>query len=458
MLDEDRPLRVLLLLAAVLLAVGTSARAQPATFGAADDPAEQLRRFWWQRETSVSVGGGVSLIGPQWRGLASVSLTTVTRTFTAHLDGTLRGGLYGSYAPDTDETYDLARLVRFVRYNAPAGAPVYLRAGPLHGMRLGTGHVVNFFASDAAWDERTVGLEGAVESRFASLAGFTDDARFGGVMGGRLALRPLAFSANRRAQSLTVGASAITDRALRPAAAPDSIAALTAVAADVAFDVLDFGGIALTPFASFATYTNYGHGVSAGLDLASANFIDLARFRLRLAYYRSTDRFLPGYVGALYTVNSPLARIVDADDFFEDNAAEELEGTPLQTVEAGNGLQTELRLLLFGQLELRSAFYRHYGPQNLSIYHLRLFVQAGEQTRLDLSVDRTGLGDLFRLFDPLDDETLLSLGLSYGILRNVVADVRARYTFERLDDAPGGAPRFLPERRFEPTLRLRIAL
>ena len=446
-----------LLLLTVFFFLCPAAQGQPFSFGAADAPDEQISRTWWARSLTVEPRLGASLIGPQWRGVAALTVTASTPHFTARITPTVRGGIYGAYGPDTDEAYDLLRAVRFVRFEPSPRLPLYLRAGPTRRMRLGTGHLVDFFASNAAWDERTIGLEGALATRFATLAGFADDVRLDGVVGGHLALRPLA-AMDGRAASVEVGLSAVTDRTLRGGGETDSLTALTGVNADLQLDLLNLGGITLSPFATIAAYANYGRGVGAGLALGSDNFIDLARFRLRLAAFRSSDQFVPGYVGAFYTVSSPRARIVAADEFFEGAPQQPLAGTALQNVEGGSGVLTELRLLVFERVELWSSFYRHYGSQDLSAYHLRLFARGGEGLCLAFGLDRGGLRGLFSLFDRLGDQTLLTFGLDYRLLRPLWLHMDARYSFERLQDAPGGAPRFLPERRFEPTIGLRLTL
>lgn len=444
---------------AIMLFAAPETQAQPApfaTFGAEDDPRERLQRVWWRRESRFDVSGGVSLIGPQWRAAASANLDLVTRPLTARLAGAVRGGPYGVYDADVDELYDLARLVRFARYNAPAASPFYLRAGLITRGRLGTGHLVNLYNSHAAWDERTVGAETSLHSRHVTISGFTDNVLLNGVTGGELTVRPFARSAAPRAQSLQLGFSAVTDLGLRDAPSADSLQNITAYSIDARFNALSGGTIALAPFASFADYLNYGQGFSAGLSLESFNFIDLARFRLRVAFYRNSRAFRPGYVGAFYQVNNPRTRIVDSNTFFTSSDRASLQGFPLSEVRRSSGLSTELRLLVFDWLELWHYFQRHYGPQDLSTYNLRLFVQPSENLRFDFAFDREGLASFFSLFDTLDDQTALIFRSNYRLLGNAWLYVRARYTFERLEDGPGDLRLFLPERRFESTAGLRF--
>ena len=91
----------------LLLLAAPAALAQPMAFGSADDPREELLRYWWRPETTVDLMGGFSLIGAQWRTATHVTADLVTRSLTTRLQGTLRAGLYGTYDPDLDEARKL---------------------------------------------------------------------------------------------------------------------------------------------------------------------------------------------------------------------------------------------------------------------------------------------------------------------------------------------------------------
>ena len=442
------------LLAAVLAAGGAVGvvRAQPASFGSADDPREQLQLVWWQRQSTLDAMGGLSLIGDQWRVAASFGANVVTRPVTAHLGGTVRGGIYGDYGPDLDEWYDLLRLIEFARYNPPTRSPFYLRAGLLDRVRLGTGHLVNFLNSSVAWDERTVGAETMVWSPYGDVSAFTDNVLFDGVAGGRVAVRPFAWGRDLRTRTFELGFNYVTDLATRT----DSTARLTGYNIDMRFNALASGTIRLVPFATFAWYPEYGSGLGFGADIESPNFIDLARFRLRLALYYNGRSFRPGYVGSFYPVSNPHARILDADAYLEGERTIDYAGVSLADAAGGNDLETELRILIFEQFEFWYYFRRHYGTQHLSEYHLRLFLRVREQIRLETGIDRGGLLGFFTLFNDLGDQTALVFGLNYHVAGPFWAYVRSRYTYERVADGPGGTEHYLVQRRFEPLGGVRL--
>ncbi len=448
------PRRVIETLCTSLLLLGyglvppSSARAQqPDLFGSSDDPQESVSLPWWQRKQRLDMMGGFSLIAAQWRSAANVTAVVHSRLLSFRLDGTFRSGIYGTYRPDVDEPYDLLRLLSYARLNFPPASGLYLRVGTLDRTRLGTGHLVDFFSSRVAWDARSVGLEMTWQSRILEVSAFSDNVLLDGVMGGRVAVRPAFWARPLPVRSLQLGFNYVTDRA------PAGVRHLSGFNVDARFDAFRSGALLLSPFASVAWLGHYGYGLHFGADFHSPNFIDLARFRFRLALHYNGKQFVPGYFGSFYPVENLHARILDAAAF--DRGEESQVGVALQDVRSGNDLVTEFRLLLFNRFELWYAFRRHYGPDPLSTYHLRLYI-AARRLHLVLGQDRTGLRSFFTLFRNLGDQSALVFRVDYSLFLNFSVYVHARYSFERVsDDARGGA-QYLVQRRFEPFSGLRF--
>ncbi len=428
------------------------AGAQLVEFGSSDDPREQLQVVWWRYQSSLDLSGGLSLISDHWRGGVNAGMSVVTRPLTARLSATLRGGIYGRYEPDTDEAYDLLRVLEFARFNAPPQSRLYARAGLIDRMRLGTGHVVNFFNSKVAWDERTVGAEILQSTPLLDVAAFTDNVLLNGVVGGRAAIRPVFWVDDLRTRSLEVGLSYVTDLGMRTG---DS-QGLTAYNVDVSFNALTSGEIRFVPFASFARYPDYGSGISFGASVESDNFIDLARFRLRTALYYNGRSFIPGYVGSFYHVSNPEARILNADKYLGGSRTVDFEGIALKDALGGNDFETELRLLIFERFELFYNFRRHYGTNSLSEYHLRLFFHRSNRLRINVGIDRAGLKGFFSLFNDLGDQTALVFGTDYRIIGPFWVFLHSRYGFEQAGVAEEGTRMFLVQRRFEPFTGIRF--
>ena len=421
-------------------------------FGSADDPREQIQRVWWRRESFLYAKGGISLIAAQWRGASNVTMDLVTRSITARIDGTIRAGVLGEYEPDIDESYDLIRLVEFARYNPPRNHPVHLRAGLIDRMRLGIGHVVNFFNSSIAWDERTVGAEFIWQGRTTEIAAFADNVLFDGVVGGRLALRPLSWTRAPFTQTAQIGFNYVTDRAAPP---PDQ-RRLEGYNVDLQFDLFNSGSITFAPYASYAWYPTFGDGIGFGADLYSERFIDLFSFRFRLGLFYNSREFIPGFVGAFYTVHNPQARVVASGTDLSAIEDDDLTGIALHQSRGANDLLTEFKLAIFDSFELWYYFRRHYGQQRLSELHFRLFLRSSDKLRIEIGIDRTGLGSFFTIFNDMDDQSALVFGTDYQLLGPIYFFLRARYSFERIDDDQDHAQRYLVQRRFEPFTGVRF--
>lgn len=438
-----------------LLGLTLPVQAQRTDFGAADDPRESIQRVWWQRESTIGFMGGLSLIGAQWRGVGRLSADLVTRSFTGHIEGTLRAGVFGEYEPDVNEPYDALRAVEFIRYEPPQDSPFHLRTGQIRQMRLGTGHVVNFFSSTTAWNERTVGLETAWDAELFTIEGFTDNVLPDGVVGGHVGLRPMGWSSNHRLQTATLGVSYVRDLT-DPL---DGMEALEAYNVDVQFDAFGSGSITFEPFVSYAWYPSYGRGISFGADLGGKNFADLFDFYLRMALFYNGEAFIPGYIGTFYTVSSPHARILNAEENSQPGSEDRLAGVLLGDAAGGNDLLTEWRIAS-RRFEVWYAFRRHYGTQRLSTHNFAVYLRLLDRMTLDIAIDRAGLTGFLSIFNDMDDQSTLTFGLDYNLLPRLLPSlwltVDARYSYERVAEGPDGGERYLVQRRFEPMTGFRF--
>lgn len=445
-----------LLAGLLVLFGGRTSAAQPVPFGSADDPREAVQRAFLQEIWWLDAMGGPSLIGSRLRGVGGFGFTVATRRLTARLGGTLRAGYTGGYGPDFDEPYDVVRLLRFARYRRSPRSRLYLRAGLTGRLRLGTGHIVNFLNTATAWDERTVAAEALWQSSFIDVAAFSDDVFLGGVVGGRVALRPFARLRDRQARSLEIGFNYATDLASDDAP-PVLSSRPEAYNVDARVAALSPGDFDLAPYLSYAWLPGFGRSFGAGLSLESYNFIDIGRFRFRLGLHRNSAAFVTGYFGSFYTVSGPGARILDSGAFLAEAEALQFVGVPLDSIRAGTDFISELRVLFFERFELWLYFQRHYGAQPLSRYHARLFFRASEQLLFELSQDRGGLDDIFSLFEPMTDQSALLLHADYRLSEPFWIFLRARYSYARVGRTSEGAALYLVQRRFEPMAGMRFS-
>ncbi len=428
-----------------LLSAGAAA-AQPLSFGSSDDPREWTPDEWWNSAYSLNLHAGPSLIGAQWRWAGSLQYEHLTPTVSARLQTTGHAGVYGIYDDDYNEPYDALRALQSLRYTPQTRTPIYVRLGPLERVRLGTGHLVNFLNTDAAWEDRTVGAEFAVAGPVLQVSGFTSNVLPDGLTGGEVSFLPLPYSKSARLRSLRTSVSYVTDIQTWS----DSLPKLDAYNLDLSIDALRSGTVSLRPFFSYARYRAFGSGIAFGADIGSPNFVDLARFNLRFALYYNGDAFIPGYLGSFYSVSNTRARIAATE---EPGAS--LVGVSLADAVGGNDVLTELRLLIFERFEFWYSFRRHYGSQELSEYHLRLFLRSADSFNIDVGMDRGGLTDFLSLFSELGSETALVFGTEYFAARPFSVQLRARYTYERVGENDD-LRRYIVQRRFEPLVGVRL--
>ncbi len=439
-------------------AAAVPASAQPVAFGSADDLAELGSGTRPRDRASAALYLGPAYLPDDWRAAARAEAQALRGRWSAGLGATVHSGDGGLYGPEADEWYDLARAVRYVRYNATTGDRAYARLGPPEHVSLGAGALVRQFRTTTAWDERTVGLEAAAEGRTVRAAGFASDVlRLDGVVGGELAVQTAAGLGPVRGLGLTLAAVHDLDR---PGLSGDS--SLTGVEVTVRGDFRGAGPLSLRPFATHARYLGRGSTWGGGLEVGSDNLADALRARASLAVFASTSGFVPGHVGPFYALNNGQERIVDDASFYADGEPE-LAGTPLDSLSSGVDVVLDVRLLAFGRVEVSQYLRRHVGDQRASGYGLRLAGRLPGDGRLEFAVERQDFGGVLDLFRDLGQLNSLVLDVQVPVGRYGAAFVRSRYGYRRLtdDDGPayaGGPARFLVERRFEPMAGLRVSM
>lgn len=432
----------------IVMVLGSSlalpALGQAFLFGSLDDPAEQSSIAWWQARTHARTNTGFSLIGPQWRTAVEAEIESHGARTSLLLSGVLRAGVYGAYDPDTDEAYDLLRTVRFARYR-DIRKNRYLRIGPLNRTRLGSGHLVNFFSTETARDERTVGAEARIAGRFVEIQAFSEDVLSIGLLGARISVSP--FSARSGLiSSFSVAASLVTDRR----SVLDSGSYLRGQESDIRVEAFRTGGFSFSPFLSFARIPDFGQGLLFGADIQNENFIDLASLHFRLALQYNSSDFQPGYFGSFYTVSSHRAQIL-----VENETG--IAGVALSDIKRGNSINTELRLLIFDRFEFWYAFQRYHGVQTLSEYHVRLFFRT-DRFKLGIGQDRRGLTGFTSLFKQLGHENRMRFTFNYRLIGPLWVNMDAHYTYLRLSEPSQGREQFIVQRRFSPLVGLQFSL
>ena len=444
------------LLLFVLLAAGASA--QPVAFGSADDPMELGSGFQPRDQSRAAVYAGPAYLPDTWRGALRAEAYGQRGRWSAGVGATVHPGAGGLYDPEADELYDLARAVEYVRWNATAGSRSYARLGPAEQVTLGSGALVRRYRTTTAWDERTLGLEGAVQGRRVRLAGFAGDVlSLDGVVGGELSVQTGASVGPFQALRATV--AAVHDLG---AVGVTGDSSLTGAEVTVSGRYGGAGPLAFRPFATHARYLGHGSTLGGGVELGVDNLGDALRFAGQAAAFVSTDDFVPAHVGPFYDISNATDRIVDDASFFSPGP-DVLAGTPLNSLGTGVDLVLDLRVVVFGRLEVSQYLRRHIGDDKASAYSLRLAGRLPGQGRLVFGLERQDFRGFFDLIDDLGELNSLLLDVQVPVGSRGVAYVRSRYGYRRLtaDDGQAyadGPGRYLVERRFEPLVGLRFSM
>ncbi len=440
------------LLALALLALAPLAgRAQPLGFGSSDDPLESPLTLFESPPFVGTVYAGPAYVGSEWTLGLALDAEGQRGSLRGALAATIHVDEDGLYRPEVDEPIDALRAVRYLRLEPTARRPLYVRFGPLQRVELGTGHLVRGFGTWAAPDERAPGLEAAAVLGPVEATAFVEDVRLDGVVGGSVSASPFRRAAGPRLQSVRLTLAAVHDLGLH------GESATTAGSADARFDLVRIGGIALSPWASYARYLEHGQSLGVGADVGASDLVGTARVRLRLGAFASSNGFTPGYFSPLYALSNPRDRIVVADTYYDaDTTSTGLAAVPLDSARGGLDLVGELRILAFGQFEVYQHLRRHVGVGEQSAYAARFAFRPRDPNgvRLAVAFERQDFKSFFGLFSRLKDENALVLDVDAPLPYGLRLSVRSRYGYRRLED-DGDARRFLVQRRFEPLVGIR---
>lgn len=443
------------LLLPLAVALASAPEAQPPAFGSAEDPFELGASPTSPDRVTWSAYGGPAFLRSDWRTGIRAEASVLRGRVSASVGGEIHPGTDGLYEDEADNARDLLRLVRYVRLQPRQGQTgLYARLGPLQSVTLGTGMLARRYRTTAAWNDRRLGAELATASGGSVRgAAFVGDVTGGGVAGAEIEIETGIDVGPAR--GLRVGVAAVHDLSL-PASGDSS---LTGVEATLKGDLFSEGGLALSPYVSYARYLGKGGGLGVGLALDGRDLGSVARAHARIGIVASRGRFGPGFIGPFYSVNGGTQRIAVANSFYDDDPTLDLAGTPIDSVNGGLDFTVDLRAVAFGRVEAMLYTRRHLGPRPLSAFSLRLAARAGE-TRFELGLEKQGFRSLLRtLFGgSLGEENSLILDIAVPVraLGGARAFVRSRYGYRQIEG--DGPTRYLVERRFEPYIGLRTRL
>lgn len=427
---------------------------QPLAFGSSDDVLELGSSIRPEERFRAAGYLGPAYLPDTWRGAGRLEVEALAGRLSIGLGGTVHSGDNGLYAPEGDELYDLARLVRYVRLNSTAADRAYLRLGPTERVTLASGALARGYRTTSAWDERSIGLEGALEAGRFRVAGFADDVlRLDGVVGGELEVDLDATVGPVRGIGVTV--AGVHDLGRTGITGDSSLTGVEVVARGT---LPGIGPLDLEPYATHARYLGQGSTLGGGVRIGSENVGDVFRGSVGAGVFASTPGFVPGHVGPFYSISNATERIVDDRGFFESPRRIELAGTPLDSVRSALDLVLDVQILAFGRFELSQHYRRHIGEKTASAFAFRAAGRLPGQGRIEFALERQDFRGFFDLIQDLGQLNTLVLDVQVPVGRRGVVFVRSRYGYRRLTDADGleDDDRFLVERRFEPLIGVRL--
>ena len=431
----------------LFLLTTTGVSAQPILFGSSVDPLEVPLDTYRRAAARISAFTGPSYKGTDWQMGLGLSVESTAGPFGIKARGMFRTGDGFLRADEIDKLYDVVRFLDYARIEPTAELPLYLRVGPLRHVTLPAGQLVRDYATTAVWDERSVGIEGAVRPiRTLEIGGFISDLRFRGLACGYVRARPFGIRSTG-IRSLVVSAEVAHDTEY------GADKNLSAAAGEIRMSVWSGGDLRLSPFVSHTRYVNYGYGTTAGATIGGEQIAGIARLKLSSGLTFSSEQFIPGYLNAFHTVTRPNARIVSSNEYFVNEETDSFVGTLLSESEGGTSWFVEFQAALMGLFEF-SQYLRRDFKGNTGAYGLRVAIapDRGETFRLRFHLQRQGLQGFESIFSDLVDEAVLGFELEYGISRFLRAHITARYGYRNLDPLNDGTHRFLIERRFEPMI------
>lgn len=178
-------LRVVLLLLAIVLPSVASSQRLADLMKYKDDPSLAYN--------GLAAGFGTTIIDGKPYVLFHVAPQFEYENFGFGFDGNIRIGTDGKFRKkDWDESYDVLRWVNYISYGHPKDS-FYVRVGGITRASVGNSTIVSSYSNNSSYDDRRVGLVGAVRLGPIGFEGLTSDIARRGLIVGRPFIHPFQF-------------------------------------------------------------------------------------------------------------------------------------------------------------------------------------------------------------------------------------------------------------------------
>lgn len=334
---------------------------------------------------------------------------------------------------DWDESYDWARLIRYLRYGHKRDK-VYARVGTLDASRLGHGFIMNYYTNEASYDNRKIGLEFDMDFGTAGFETVTNNLGRFEIFGARAYARPLQpYIDIPLVKDLTFGATYVTD--VDPDSKRGTEDGLYAIGFDTELPLIRVPMLNTFAYFDWAKIDTFGSGIAFGIEANLRVIAGVAEVSAKLERRILGKQFLPAYFDAFYEIQR-YQQLGESTFFRKDTSsvnipigARSLVGIQDET----KGIFGELAGHILNTIRLVGNFQRLDQTKNSGILHLA--ADSGDKIpvlALQANYDKMGIETLNDAFT-LDDRSIARIGVGYKVKPYLMLFVDYIHTF-RFDE------------------------
>ena len=353
------------------------------------------------------------------------------------LYNTKNGAIRGE---DWNESYDWARLIRYVRYGQKRDK-FYTRVGTLDAARLGHGFIMNYYTNAASFDGRKIGLELDIDFGTFGFESVTNNMGRFEIFGGRAFVRPLRpYLDIPIIKNITFGASYVMD--VDPDAMRNTSDGVSAYGLDVELPLITIPLLNTFAYVDWAKINNYGAGTAFGVEANLKIVAGIAEVSAKLERRILGKEFLPAYFDAFYEIRryEPL----------EGGSIFRKDSSLMLIQDETKGIFGELVGHVLNTIRLVGNFQRLDQTPNSGILHIA--ADSGDRIpllALQAAYDKMGIETLNDAFT-LDDRSIARVGIGYKVKPYLMLfmDYIHSYQFDEVKNVYKAQKRYSPRIAF----------
>ncbi len=321
---------------------------------------------------------------------------------------------------DWNESYDWARLIRYVRYGHKRDK-FYTKIGTLDFARLGHGFIMNYYTNEASYDQRKIGLALDMDFGVAGFETVTNNLGRFEIFGIRGFARPLQKAIDVPIiKNLTFGATFVTD--IDPDGSRGTDDGLNTFGLDIELPLINIPMLNTYTYFDWAKLDTFGAGTAIGIAADVRLIAGVAELSAKLERRFLGKEFVPSYFDAFYEIQR-YQPMEDGSIFRKDQSLAFIQETT-------NGTFGELAGHILNTLHLVGNYQRLDGKKDSGILHLAAETSENIPVfMLQASYDKFGINTFNDAFT-LDERSIARLGLGYKIKPYLVAFMDYIYTFQ----------------------------